>query len=87
MARGGIDDVPAALAVPAPTRGDSGLGAVGGMAVLGPIHEAMAAAPLSGPSPGVVLRTASMVPRPSDGAVPHSGDILAWSRLLMLTRR
>jgi len=58
MAGAGIEGVPAALAVPAPIRGDGGLGAVGGVPVLAPVNEAMAAAPLSGPGPGVMGQAA-----------------------------
>ena len=53
MAGASIDHVPAALAVPAPARGNSGLRAVVGLAV-GVVNEAVAAAPLRAPGPGVV---------------------------------
>jgi hypothetical protein len=53
VAGAGIDGVPATLAVHTPTRGNGGLGAVVGLAIC-VVDAAVAAAPLSGPGPGVV---------------------------------
>jgi hypothetical protein len=49
-----VDRVPPALAVPAPAWSHWRLGAVRRVPVLASVHEAMAAAPLGRPGPGVV---------------------------------
>jgi len=71
----GIDDVPAALAVPAPTGGDGRVGAVGGVTVLAAVHEAVAAAVFGGPGPGVVHPSEANeeVGRPGPAAGAASG--------------
>ncbi len=49
----GVNDAPAVLAAPAPTGWEGGIGAVGGMAVVSPVHETVATAALGSPGPGV----------------------------------